>query len=155
MSGPSHILDSPLGPVRIVARDGAIIGLTWVAEDAAAPVAAPSDLLNEAARQLSDYFAGRLKRFDLPLAPGGSPLQRAVWDAMLAIPFGRYRTYGEVAAEVGAPARAVGGACGANPIPVIIPCHRILAAGGKLGGFSARGGVETKVWLLRHEGALL
>jgi len=155
MSGPSHILDSPLGPVRIVARDGAIIGLTWVADDAAAPVAAPSDLLNEAARQLSDYFAGRLKRFDLPLAPGGSPLQRAVWDAMLAIPFGRYRTYGEVAAEVGAPARAVGGACGANPIPVIIPCHRILAAGGKLGGFSARGGVETKVWLLRHEGALL
>lgn len=155
MNGPSHIFESPLGPIRIVARDGAIAGLTWVADGAAAPAAAPSDLLAEAARQLGDYFAGRLTRFDLPLAPGGSPLQRAVWDAMLAIPFGRYRTYGEVAAEVGAPARAVGGACGANPIPVIIPCHRILAAGGRIGGFSARGGVETKIWLLRHEGALL
>ncbi len=74
---------------------------------------------------------------------------------MVAIPKGGYRTYGDVAGELNASARSVGTACGANPIPVIIPCHRILAAGGKLGGFSAEGGVEDKVWLLRHEGALL
>ena len=86
------------------------------------------------------------------MAPGGSPLQRAVCDQMRAIPFGETRTYGDLAKALGAPPQAIGQACGGNPLPILIPCHRVLSARG-LGGFSAPGGVETKVALLRHEGA--
>ncbi|MGR3474550.1 MAG: methylated-DNA--[protein]-cysteine S-methyltransferase, partial [Sulfitobacter sp.] len=89
---------------------------------------------------------------DLPLRVMGSDFQRAVCTAILAIPFGHTRTYGEIARDLGVPAQAVGGACGGNPIPVIIPCHRVMGAKG-LTGFSGAGGVETKVALLRHEGA--
>jgi methylated-DNA-[protein]-cysteine S-methyltransferase len=102
--------------------------------------------------QLSAYFAGELQDFDLPLAPHGSDLQRRVCAVMAAIPFGDTRTYGQIATQLGVPAQAIGQACGGNPIPVLIPCHRVLGATG-LGGFSGEGGVETKVWLLRHEGA--
>lgn len=138
---------TPLGPVTLEAQDGAITALHWRAGRLDA-----SDLLATAETQLSEYFSGTRDRFDLPLAPQGSELTRRVCAAMSAIPFGYTRTYGDLAKELGAPAQAIGQACGANPIPVLIPCHRILGAHG-LGGFSARGGVETKVWLLRHEGA--
>lgn len=146
---------SPLGPLTVTATEEAIIDLDWGGRpDPAQPA---NSLLAEAARQLEAYFADGKFRFDLPLAPAGSDFQRAVWDFMLAIPAGQTRTYGEAAAAIGGSARtdarAVGGACGANPIPVIIPCHRILAAGGEAGGYSGKGGLDTKRWLLKHEGA--
>ncbi len=106
-----------------------------------------------AARQLERYRDDPDTLFDLPLLVEGSPLQRGVWDAMCAIPRGRTRTYGELARELGADARAIGQACGDNRLPVVIPCHRVVAANG-IGGFAhARGGylLEAKRWLLMHE----
>ena len=142
-------MNTPVGQIGVREDAGAITRLTWdmTAEGEVTP------LLNEALAQLSAYFDGRLTQFDLPLQVGGSEFQRAVCDAMSAIPFGDTLTYGEIAKSVGRPAQAVGSACGGNPIPIIIPCHRVLGAGGKMVGFSGAGGVETKVWLLRHEGA--
>ena len=140
---------SPLGALAVSARDGAIVALDW----GLAPVEDRSNLLLTAAQQLDAYFYCELHAFDLPLAPAGSPFQQAVWREMLAIPRGRTRTYGEIAARLSGAARAVGMACGANPIPIIIPCHRVLAAGGRMGGYSGRGGVTTKRFLLELEGA--
>ncbi len=141
-------LESPVGPLRVESDGAAITGISWGAVDEAA--ARPE--LDEALAQLGAYFAGRLTRFDLPLAMEASAFQRAVCAAMLEIPFGETREYGDIAKALGAPAQAVGGACGGNPIPIVIPCHRVLGARG-LGGYSGAGGIETKVWLLRHEGA--
>jgi methylated-DNA-[protein]-cysteine S-methyltransferase len=139
-------LVTPLGPVTLTEADGVITRLDW-----RAAVGEGSDLLTEATRQLTAYFDNRLTRFDLPF-DWGTGLHERVRRAMAAIPFGQTRTYGDLAKVLGAPAQAIGQACGANPLPILIPCHRILAATG-LGGFSAPGGVETKVALLRHEGA--
>lgn len=138
--------ESPLGPLTLRETDGRITALEWHSAGGAG-----SPLLDEAIRQLAAYFAGVRHAFDLPLDLG-TGLHARVRRAMLAIPFGQTRTYGDLAQELGAPAQAIGQACGANPVPILIPCHRILSAHG-LGGFSARGGVETKVFLLRHEGA--
>ena len=145
---PSASLDTPIGPLTVDAQDGAINRVRWV-EDPSGEV---TPELQAALGQLRAYFDGDLERFDLPLHVEGSDLQRAVCDAMYAIPMGETRTYGDLAAELGVPAQAIGGACGGNPIPVIIPCHRFLGAT-SLGGLSGMGGVETKVWLLRHENA--
>lgn len=142
-------VDSPLGSLGLEERDGAITRLFWDAPE----VAPSTDLLREAARQLSAYFAGELEAFDLPLAPAGTGFQQDVYRLMSAIPFGRTRSYGDLAKDLGVAAQPIGQACGSNPIPIIIPCHRVLAADGGLGGFSAKGGVETKIVLLRHEGA--
>lgn len=139
-------LDTPLGPVSLRAAGGRIVALDW---RAAAGSAGPLEA--EGLRQLAGYFAGTRQGFDLPL-DWGSGLHQAVRRAMAAIPLGETRSYGQIAAAVGAPAQAVGQACGANPIPILIPCHRVLGAR-TLGGFSAPGGIEAKVWLLRHEGA--
>lgn len=141
-------IPSPFGPMVITVEDDAVTRLTWGGghhEDS-------DELLDRAAAQLAAYFAGTLKDFDLPLRIEGSDFQRDVCAAMSAIPFGDTLTYGDIARQLDAPPQAVGQACGGNPIPVIVPCHRVLAANG-LGGFSARGGIETKVALLRHEGA--
>ena len=127
----------------------AIVALTW----GAAGREHPTPLLQEAACQLADYFAGRRRDFDLPLAPRGSAFQQQVWRALRAIPFGQVKTYGALARELGGAAQPVGAACGANPIPVFIPCHRVIAAGGQLGGFSGGKGAATKRQLLKHEGA--
>lgn len=141
-------LDTPLGPVWVEASGGAITASGW--GDAGR---APDDpLLIAALAQLAAYFAGTRTAFDLPLAPGCTGLQGRVLAALLAIPFGETRSYGALSKALGAPAQAIGQACGANPLPILIPCHRVLSATG-LGGFSAPGGVEAKVWLLRHEGA--
>jgi methylated-DNA-[protein]-cysteine S-methyltransferase len=140
--------DTGLGVFSIEETDGAITALHW----RAAKMDEDTPLLVEARRQLIAYAQGDLTEFDLPLVPEGGPLQQAVLAEMRAIPFGETKTYGEIAKVVGAPAQAVGQACGANTIPVIIPCHRVTGTGG-LGGFSGMGGVETKVELLRHEGA--
>jgi methylated-DNA-[protein]-cysteine S-methyltransferase len=147
-------LDSPVGGLEIEATDKAIIAVHWVDDTDELPDAA-GPLLTEAREQLAAYFARRLSAFDLPLAPAGSPFERAVWRQMCDIPFGETMTYGEMATAVGGMARAVGSACGANPIPVIIPCHRVLGAGNRMVGYSGRGRIETKRWLLVHEGALL
>ena len=148
---------SPIGPLTLHARGEAIARLSWDAQGqpsrstrSTLPTEA-TPLLREAAAQLGAYFAGDLAQFDLPLAlPGG--LAGGVCAEMLRIPLGETRRYGDLARALGSSAQAVGQACGANPIPVIVPCHRILSASG-LGGYSGQGGVETKVWLLRHEGA--
>jgi methylated-DNA-[protein]-cysteine S-methyltransferase len=139
---------SPVGRLTLVERDGAIASLRWGGRAGADP----SPLLAEARRQIDAYFAGALRAFDLPLAIEGTDFQRAVWAAMLAIPFGAVRTYGDVAAELGGAARAVGGACGENKLPILVPCHRIVAAGGALGGYSGGEGVATKRFLLALEG---
>lgn len=142
-------VQTKFGLLGVVEEDGAITRLDWGATNDGPATA----LLREAAAQLGAYDAGRLQVFDLPLHVNGSEFQRAVCEAMRAIPFGDTRTYGEIAGQLGYSAQAVGGACGGNPIPIIIPCHRVMGANGRLTGFSGAGGVETKVALLRHEGA--
>ena len=139
-------LDTPLGPITITEEAGLITRLDWrvMPDD-------PSALTREATSQLRAYFARKLTAFDLPLH-WGSGLNEQVRRALAAIPLGETRTYGDLARALKAPAQAIGQACGLNPIPIIIPCHRVLGAH-SLGGFSAKGGVETKVWLLKHEGA--
>ena len=136
------------GDLTLREEDGAIISVDWCHSDRQDT----SDLLDEAAAQLAAYAAGTREAFDLPLRVRGTDFQRNVCAAIAAIPFGYTRTYGEIARDLGVPAQAVGQACGGNPIPIIIPCHRVMGAKG-LTGFSGRGGVETKVALLRHEGA--
>jgi methylated-DNA-[protein]-cysteine S-methyltransferase len=141
-------LGTPLGPVWVEARNGAICASGWGEADRS-----PDDpLLAKALEQLKAYFAGQSQDFDLPLSHGRVGLQAKVLAALATIPFGKTRTYGDLSKEIGAPAQAIGQACGANPLPILIPCHRVLGASG-LGGFSAPGGVEAKVWLLRHKGA--
>jgi methylated-DNA-[protein]-cysteine S-methyltransferase len=136
------------GDLCLVEAEGAIVALHW----GAARHEATSPLLETAALQLAEYDASRRQAFDLPLRVTGSDLQRAVCDAIRAIPFGETATYGDIAKTLGVSAQAVGQACGGNPIPIVIPCHRVMGAKG-LTGFSGAGGVETKVALLRHEGA--
>ena len=136
------------GSLVLTEEAGAITRVNWGHADREGS----SDLLEEAARQLCEYDAGAREIFDLPLRAEGSQFQRAVCDAIYAIPFGETVTYGDIAKELGAPAQAIGSACGGNPIPIIIPCHRVMGAKG-LTGFSGAGGVETKVALLRHEKA--
>lgn len=144
----SAALLTPVGRLGLVEDNGAIVRLLWDGENSGVR----SDVLKRGVDQLEAYFAGELTEFDLPLNPGGSEFQQAVYDQMLAIPLGETRTYGQIADAVGQPPQPVGQACGSNPIPVIIPCHRVVGADG-LGGFSGAGGVEMKVQLLRHEGA--
>lgn len=140
--------NSPLGALTVTEVDGVIVALDWGwgMESQETP------LLAEARRQLDAYFDRELKAFDLPLDPHGTVFQRKVWDALCTIPWGEVRSYGELAHMVGSAPRAIGGACGRNPIPIIIPCHRVLATGGGIGGYSGLDGVETKVRLLRLEG---
>lgn len=157
MQQPSAHLKTPVGRVVVTAQDGAITRLRWQetpAEPAQAPAgdAATEEVLSRAVAQLRAYFSGELEAFCLPLDVAGSAYQQAVCAEIAAIPFGETRTYGQLAQTLGSSAQAVGNACGANPIPIIIPCHRVLGGSG-LGGFSGQGGVETKVSLLRHEGA--
>ena len=113
-----------------------------------------TEILRAATTQLEEYFRGLRTTFDLPLAPTGTPFQRAAWEVLRTIPFGQTMTYGEQARRLGGAnkARAVGAANGRNPLPIIIPCHRVIGADGSLTGFSA--GVERKAWLLRHEAAI-
>ncbi|SHM47067.1 methylated-DNA--[protein]-cysteine S-methyltransferase [Roseibium suaedae] len=147
---PEALIQTMVGPLCLQETDGQITRLSWSRQQDAGPEA-PTALLKEAIAQLKAYFEGRLTSFDLPLAPKGGELNQAVFLAMLDIPFGETRTYGEIARQIGSAAQPVGQACGANPIPVIIPCHRILSAQG-LGGYSGSGGLDTKIALLKLEG---
>ncbi|HEY3911181.1 MAG TPA: methylated-DNA--[protein]-cysteine S-methyltransferase [Stellaceae bacterium] len=140
-------IDSPVGPLAITESDDAIVAVGW--GNHAGSEATP--LLAEARRQLAAYFERRLTSFDLPLRPAGSAFEQRVWAAMRQIPHGQTRSYGELAMEIGSAPRAIGRACGKNPIPIMIPCHRVLARSG-LGGYSGGAGLETKRALLALEG---
>ncbi len=142
---------TPYGPFALVERDGALISAGWQ-QPTADETGDVSDLLDAAQDQIGAYFERRLIVFDLPTRIIASELVCAVCDLLCKIPFGETRTYGDLARDLSRPAQAIGQACGGNPIPVIVPCHRVLGANG-LGGFSAPGGVETKVELLKLEGA--
>ena len=143
-------IDTPTGRFTIVEADGVIVATGWRGP----PAQDASPLLDEAALQLSAYFERRLRDFDLPLRPQGTEFEQAVWQAMVAIPYGETRTYADLAKTAGGVARAVGQACGSNPIPIIIPCHRVTGSHG-LGGFSGGEGQMTKRRLLGIEGAML
>jgi methylated-DNA-[protein]-cysteine S-methyltransferase len=162
-STSSITLDSPLGPLELRAEGGQLTGLyfaahrgrpesTRVSTPVQAAGAADRALLEAAGAQLAEYFAGRRQRFELPLAPHGTPFQRTVWQALAALPFGATVSYAELARRLGRPgaARAVGLANAKNPISIVLPCHRVIAASGALTGYA--GGLPAKAWLLRHEG---
>jgi methylated-DNA-[protein]-cysteine S-methyltransferase len=137
-----------------VATEAALVGLSLHGEAPAALGAAPgrTPLLEQAAEELDAYFAGRRQRFQVPLAPEGTPFQRQVWAALTTIPFGATWSYAKLARTVGRPAavRAVGAANGRNPIALFVPCHRVIGADGSLTGYG--GGLPRKRWLLAHEG---
>nr|WP_314482780.1 methylated-DNA--[protein]-cysteine S-methyltransferase [uncultured Pseudomonas sp.] len=152
------LMPSPVGTLTLVSRDQRLIAVLWEQErenrvrlgslerDDNCPV------LVETARQLSEYFAGHRQRFELAVAFSGTAFQRQVWDALLSIPFGETRSYGQIARQIGNPSavRAVGAANGRNPISIIAPCHRVIGAGGGLTGFA--GGLAAKQFLLALEG---
>ena len=156
------ILDSPVGELRLVERGDALSAIEFSPfREADGRVRGERDdrhpVLVETARQLTAYFSRDLKEFDLPLAPEGSAFQQRVWEVLRGIGYGETATYGQVAHRLGmtnAASRAVGLANGRNPVPIVVPCHRVVAAGGKLGGFSAPGGTTTKQRLLALEGAV-
>jgi methylated-DNA-[protein]-cysteine S-methyltransferase len=156
----SKWIDSPVGWLRLVATDDGLAAILWAndrpnrvrlniqEDDTGNPV------LVEAARQLHEYFAGRRTAFELKLDFAGTAFQRKVWNALLTIPFGQTRSYGQIAEQIGSPraVRAVGAANGRNPISIVAPCHRVIGANGKLTGFA--GGLESKAYLLQLEGAM-
>ncbi len=145
---PYLSMASPIGHLTLFEEADALL----VLEFGQAPDSVESPLLVEVRDQLEAYFDGRLTTFTVPLAPVGTPFQQAVWQAMRAIPYGSVRTYGALAKELGSAARAVGGASARNPIPILIPCHRIVGSTGALTGYSGGEGIETKRALLRLEG---
>jgi methylated-DNA-[protein]-cysteine S-methyltransferase len=150
---------TPFATLGITATDAYVTGLRFLAPTVAAKVPKKNSIAHLACLQLQSYLDNPAFIFDVPLKLSGTHHRLAVWEEMQRIPAGKTRTYGEVAAAIHSSARAVGGACGANPIPLIVPCHRIIAAGGDIGGFmGARGNegfeIGIKRWLLEHEGAL-
>jgi len=142
---------SPLGALRLYAAGDQLVGLYLPVQPAPPGFEQPSEILERAAGQLAEYFAGQRRAFDLPLAPRGTDFQAHVWRALRAIPHGETRSYGELARSLGRPSasRAVGAANGKNPISIIVPCHRVVGANGDLTGYA--GGVAAKRWLLDHE----
>lgn len=144
-------MPSPLGRLTIFEEGGAITALIWGGKSAGKP----TKLLEDAKRQLAAYFAGKRKEFDLPLLSEGSPDEQRIWALMAKIPYGETRSYGDLARDLHLDPRAVGHACGRNPLPIFLPCHRVVSADGELGGYSGNGGAETKRKLLVLEGALL
>ena len=147
---PQLSLHSPVGDITISEEDGAIVALDWGwgrDQDR-------TDLLVEAVAQVHRYFDGRLRRFDLPLRPTGTAYRQCVWTAVGRIPLGITATYAALAAEVGGGARAVGTAMATNPLPILVPCHRVVASSG-LGGYSGGDGLATKRALLRLEQSAL
>lgn len=145
---------SPVGPLTLIEENGALTGVQFGRATLPAGCrVAETPLLSRARRQLWEYFEGKRTEFDLPLAPAGTPFRRAVWAAMARIPYGQTATYGQLASAVGSPraARAVGGACHANPLAILLPCHRVVGSTGSLTGFA--GGLPVKEQLLALEAA--
>jgi methylated-DNA-[protein]-cysteine S-methyltransferase len=144
---------SPVGLLRIGGTNAAIDGIRFVTNGEPGFEGSGDGAVAQAVEELQEYFAGRLRRFEVTTRlETGTDFQRRVWKAIARIPFGETRSYGEIARLASSPGavRAAGQACGANPIAIIVPCHRVLAAGGRMGGYG--GGLERKEWLLTHEG---
>jgi methylated-DNA-[protein]-cysteine S-methyltransferase len=144
-------LETQFGRLTIGEDEGRILALTWGGR----AKGKPSPTLAEARKQLLEYFAGRRRGFDLPLAPEGSPTELRIWQLMADIPYGETRTYGDLGRDLGLSPRVVGRFCGSNPLPILIPCHRVVGSNGTLGGYSGGEGAETKRRLLQLEHALL
>ena len=146
------VIPSPIGPLTAVRQDGVLVSLWMGSPPAAEPLGSRDDAAFADVRdQLAEYFAGRRTSFDLTLRASGNPLQQAVWQLIAAIPYGATRTYGDLARDLGdrTLAQAVGAACGRNPLPVVVPCHRVVGADGSLVGFG--GGLDRKRFLLDLE----
>ena len=157
MSLVYKIIESPVGKLKLVASDQGLVAILWdndrprrvrlseLVEDQRHPV------LEKTEQQLKEYFAGERNSFSIPLDMRGTVFQNDVWNALLAIPFGETRTYGQLAKQLGKPqaSRAVGAANGRNPVSIIVPCHRVIGSSGKLTGFA--GGLDRKAYLLTHE----
>lgn len=162
MTTPVHaasrlVMDSPIGPLTLEGHDGALtavhLGPPGEGVVTTGPEAGDSGLLAEAVAQLDAYFAGERASFDLPVRSEGTDFQRRVWSTLTEIPYGRTWSYGEVAARIGTPqaSRAVGAACGRNPVAIVVPCHRVVGADGRLTGYG--GGLARKRALLDLERA--
>lgn len=153
------LIPSPVGKLKLVVSARGLTAILWENDDPERVPCEPSreshddPVLNEAERQLKEYFEGKRTCFSLPLDPHGTEFQKRVWAALRAIPFGKTRTYGEIAREIGKPtaSRAVGAANGKNPLSIVVPCHRVIGASGELTGFA--GGLEAKARLLALEQA--
>jgi methylated-DNA-[protein]-cysteine S-methyltransferase len=151
-------IDSPIGRIEVVSHDGeAITGLAIERAGTLPHERVPerrNALIDTAVEQLQQYFAGRRRDFDLPVRAAGTAFQQSVWAQLADLPFGGVTSYGALGVNTGRPTagRAVGGAIGANPVPIIVPCHRVLAGDGRITGYSGGEGIPTKVWLLDHEG---
>ncbi|ANJ27573.1 methylated-DNA--[protein]-cysteine S-methyltransferase [Agromyces aureus] len=149
-------LDSPIGRLELLADDDAVTSLS-IERDGALPHDADPErrnaVLDRALAQLGEYFAGERTDFDVPVRLHGTAFQLAVWNRLQQLRWGDATSYGALAAAVGKPgsARAIGGAVGANPVPILVGCHRVLASDGRITGYSAGEGVPTKLWLLGHE----
>jgi methylated-DNA-[protein]-cysteine S-methyltransferase len=148
---PGCLLQTPLGPLLAREEEGLLCGLAFAQPGDTAIPSEDTPLLREARRQLAAYFEGRLRVFDLPLRLEGTAFQRAVWARLTAIPYGQLSTYGRIAREIGRPgaARAVGRAIHLNPVTIVVPCHRVVGARGRLTGYA--GGLARKQALLRLE----
>lgn len=145
---------SPIGRLELVEQGGALVAIHFDAPVDGSPEheRGGSPVLGEAHRQLTEYFAGERRAFDVPLRPAGTDFRRRVWDVLATVPWGTTTTYGALAARLGLPpgaSRAVGAANGANPIPIVVPCHRVIGSNGTLTGYA--GGIERKALLLRLE----
>ena len=151
-----QFLDTPIGRLRLLSTGDRLAAIEFEGRhaDPGGDTETADAVLERTAGQLRQYFAGRRKQFDLPLAPGGTAFQRAVWDALTAIPWGAVRSYADVARAIDRPSavRAVGAANGRNPLPIVVPCHRVIGSNGSLTGFA--GGLEIKRQLLELEGSL-
>jgi len=163
------VMQTPIGELTVVANERALVAIRWdttsndrepdahnpvdrkLSDDVVIVQSGEHDVLDRAAEQLAEYFTGSRMTFELPLEPHGTSFQRAAWEELVRIPYGETITYGEQASAMGDrnKSRAVGSANGQNPIPIVVPCHRVIGSNGKLTGFA--GGLEVKAWLLDHE----
>ena len=144
---PELVFDSPVGWLTLVASGCTISSLEWRKSGASAK----TKTLLLGTKELAQYFSGGLTEFTVPCDPQGTPFQRRVWGEIVDIPYGELRTYRDIAQAVKSSPRAVGGACGRNPIPIIIPCHRVVGSTGNLTGYTGANGINTKSFLLEHE----
>ncbi|MDQ8185509.1 methylated-DNA--[protein]-cysteine S-methyltransferase [Pelagicoccus sp. SDUM812002] len=152
------LLDSPLGTCRILANAEGLVSVAFVDKRVASKEPTsfrPNRHIEQSLEELDAYFSGQLTRFNCRTAPIGTQFQKRVWQRLIAIPFGATKSYGQIAAELGQPtaARAVGGANNRNPLPIIIPCHRVIGSGKTLIGYAC--GLWRKQWMLEHEGIAL
>lgn len=154
---PLRRVDSPIGRIELIGNGSAVVSLT-IERDGSLPHDGDKErsdaVLDRAATQLSEYFSGARTTFDVPVTLRGTEFQKEVWGRLGELKFGEVTSYGELGLSTGraTAGRAVGGAVGANPVPILIPCHRVLATNNRITGYSAGNGVPTKVWLLNHEG---